>query len=64
MRDKDRPIPTFRGVIDMTDSARPAGDKPPQDGKVFAVRNHGQTAALLFVMQTSGGWDVTRSYRC
>jgi len=61
MRDKDRPIPTFRAVIDVTDSARPAGDKPPQDGKAFAVRNHGQTVALLFVTRTSGGWDVTRS---
>lgn len=64
MRDMDRPIPTFRGGDRRDGFSGTCRRQTPPDGRVFAVRNHGQTVALLFVLQGPGGWDVRRTYAC
>jgi len=59
-----KPIPTGPGwVIDVTGADIQVGEIPP-NGRAFAVRDHGRTEALLFVIRQGGGWVVGRDYSC
>lgn len=59
-----KPIPTGPGwVIDVTGADIQVGEIA-SDGRAFAVRDHGRTEALLFVIRQGGGWVVGRDYSC
>lgn len=61
---KGKPIPTGSSwVIDVTGADIQVGEIP-SDGRAFAVRDHGRTEALLFVIREGGGWVVGRDYSC
>jgi hypothetical protein len=58
-----RSIESNGGVIDVTGSDTRVGEIF-EGGKLYAVRDHGRTLALLIVLRGTGGWEVTRSYVC
>ena len=63
LRTDRRLIESSGGVIDVTGSDTRVGEIF-QGGRLFAVRDHGQTVALLIVLRGTGGWVVSRSYVC
>ena len=50
-------------VVDVTGSDTMAGDVS-ESGRVFAVRGHGRTFALIVVRDEVGGWVASNDYVC
>ena len=56
-------FPGLLGVTDVT-GADTVADSLPEGGRIFAVRTHGRTIALVAVSKGSGSWDATSDYVC
>ncbi len=56
-------FPGTLGVIEVIASDTMAGDVS-ENRRVFAVRGHGRTVALVVISKESGGWVVSGDYVC
>ncbi len=56
-------FPGTLGVIEVLDPNTMAGDVS-ENRRVFAVRGHGRTVALVVISKESGSWVVSGDYAC